>query len=155
MKTSIQWLVLVLCILGAATAEASQLVPIEASKLEALSDVVLVGTVKTIERDADNTIPKDITDYDIVTVEVAFVLKGAVSTKEVKVRLATRGSRAFDPALTKLATATFFLKKAKDGVLSTAYPGSVAVFPTGYFKGTKKKDSEPPAGDDGKPAPQP
>jgi len=37
-----------LCILGAATAEASQLVPIVAGKLQELADIVLVGTVKTL-----------------------------------------------------------------------------------------------------------
>lgn len=134
-----------MCILGAITAESSQLIPIEVSKLESISDVVLVGTVKAVERDANNTIPQEITDYDIfdiVTVEVAFILKGAVSTKEVKVRLATRGNRAFDAALTTMTTATFFLKQDKDGTLRTAHPGSVAVFPQHHFKEPNNKDSE-------------
>jgi hypothetical protein len=135
-----------MCIFGAITAESSQLIPIEASKLESISDVVLVGTVKAVERDANNTIPKEITDYDIVTVEVAFVLKGAVSTKEVKVRLATRGNRAFDAALTTMTTATFFLKQDKDGILRTAHPGSVAVFPQHHFKGTNKDSESGPRG---------
>lgn len=153
MKKSIRCLVSALCMLGAITAEASQLMPIEAGKLEELSGLVLVGTVNKVEREANNAVWKDIADYDIVTVEVAFVLKGAVTSKEVKVRLATRGNRAFDPALTPRVTATFFLKQDKDGVLSTAYPGSVAVFPDHHFTGANRKDSGPGAGSDGeKPA---
>src|SRR5687768_13167730 len=141
MKRSIQWLVSAMCILGAITAESSQLIPIEAGKLESLSDIVLVGTVKAFERDANTTVPKEITDYDIVTVEVNFILKGAVSSKEVKVRLATRGNKAFDAAMTPMTTATFFLKQDRDGILRTAHPGSIAVFPQNHFKG-KSKDSE-------------
>lgn len=135
--------------LGAITAEASQLMPIEASKLEGLASLVLVGTVKKVEREANGTIPKEIADYDIVTVEVAFVLKGSVAAKEVKVRLATRGNRAFDPALSQRVTATFFLKQDKDGVLSTAHPGSVAVFPEHHFTGANRNDSEPAAASGG------
>jgi hypothetical protein len=116
MRKSILSLVSVICVLCTATAESSQLVPIEASKLQELADIILVGTVKTVERDADNTIPKYLADYDIVTVEVAFVLKGTAATKEVKIRLATRGNKAFDPALTKQTTATFFLGKSTDGI---------------------------------------
>lgn len=143
MKRMNQLLLCMLCLACPVVAHASQLITIDADTLEPLSDVIVVGTVSKVEQDKENTIPKEITDYDIVTVTVAFALKGSVSTKTLQVRLASRGNRAFDPTLTKGETATFFLKKAEGEVYRTAYPGSVSLFPKGYFKESKKKDSEP------------
>ena len=140
------WIQLLLCMLSLVcpvVTHASQLVAINADKLDALSDVIVVATVVKVERDTESTIPKEITNYDIVTVTVAFALKGSVSTRELKVRLASRGNRAFDPTLTKGDTATFFLKKEHGEIHRTAYPGSVSLFPKGYFTESKRKGSEP------------
>ena len=142
MKLWSQLLLCMLCFAGPVRTQASQLVAVDANELEALSDIIVVGTVIGVERDSKNTIPKEITDSDIVTVAVAFTLKGSVSTKVLKVRLASRGNRAFDPALTKGDTATFFLKKGKDKLYHTAYPGSVSLFPRGFFKESKKNSEQ-------------
>lgn len=137
MKRMVQLLLCMLCLAFPVVAHASQLSAIDVDKLEPLSEVIVVGTVSKVEQDKENT------NYDIVTVTVAFALKGSVSTKTLQVRLASRGNRAFDPTLTKGETATFFLKKAEGEVYRTAYPGSVSLFPKGYFKESKKKDTEP------------
>jgi len=136
------WLFCMLFIVVPVATEASQLIPIDASELQSLSDTIVVATVNKVERDPDNTIPKDITDYHIATVHIAFVLKGTVSTRNLRVRFASHGNRAFDPELTHGDTATFFLKKAEDGTYRTAYSGSVSLFPKGYFTPSKTADSE-------------
>jgi len=136
------WLFCMLSIVAPVATEASQLIPIDAAQLESLSDTIVVANVRKVERDPDNTIPRDITDYHIATVHVAFVLKGSVSIKNLRIRFASDGNRAFDPELTHGDTGTFFLKEAEDGTYRTAYSGSISLFPRGYFAPSKTENSE-------------
>jgi hypothetical protein len=136
-------LLCILLIVAPSATPASQLIPIDAFQLEALSDTIVVGIVETVERDPDNTIPKEITGYHIATVRVAFALKGSVSQEELNVRFAPHGNRAFDPELAKGDAATFFLKKAKGGTYRMVHPGSASLFPRGHFTFPMTKDREP------------
>jgi len=119
-------------------ARGSQLYLIGLDELEPRSELVLIATVTTVEEDTAAQNP--VTGYDLLTLDVASVLKGTVSSPTIRLRLGTRGNRGFDQILKPNDRAVFFLIAAEDGIYRTAYPGGVAKFQEGIYADKKKSE---------------
>jgi len=119
-------------------ARGSQLYLIGLDELEPRSEVVLIATVTTVEEDPEAQNP--VTGYDLLTLDVASVLKGTVSSPTIRLRLGTRGNRGFDQILKPNDRAVFFLIATEDGIYRTAYPGGVAKFQEGIYADKKKSE---------------
>jgi hypothetical protein len=141
---------LVLLVLATATASfASRIARITLAELQAKADIVVMAKVTKLVAEGD---------IDHVTIKVDSYLKGHSPQTVYTFTLVTRGGlKDFDPSLKKGDSGVFFLKPRKqEGEVEKAYWGGVAVFPKDHFDLTKEdKECQPPAGGDGKPAPQP
>lgn len=141
---------LVLLMLTTSTAGfASEISRITLAELQAKASIVVLAKVTKVVAEGD---------ADHVTIRVDSYLKGESPQTVYMFTLVTRGGlKDFDPSLKKGDSGVFFLKAMKlEGQVDKAYWGGVAVFPKNHFDLTKEdKESQPPAGGDGKPAPQP
>ena len=135
-------------LLATPIARGSQLYLIGLDELEPRSEVVLIATVTSVEEDTAAQTP--VTGYDLLTLDVASVLKGTVSSPTIRLRLGTRGNRGYDQILKPNDRAVFFLIAAEDGIYRTAYPGGVAKFQEGIYSEKKKSEQSgagyPPQG---------
>jgi hypothetical protein len=133
----------------ATTGFASQIVRITLAELQAKADIVVMAKVTKVVAEGD---------IDHVTIKVDSYLKGNSPQTVYTFTLVTRGGlKDFDPSVNEGDSGVFFLKsRAQEGEVEKAYWGGVAVFPKNHFDSTKEdKKSQPLAGGDGKPAPQP
>lgn len=131
------------------TGFASQIKRITLAELQTKADIIVMAKVTEVVAEGD---------ADHVTIKVDSYLKGESHQTVYTFTLVTRGGlKDFDPTLKKGDSGVFFLKPRKqEGQVEKAYWGGVAIFPKNHFDLTKEdKESQPPAGGDGKPAPQP
>jgi hypothetical protein len=142
-------LLVLLMLATTTTVFASEIARITLAELQAKADIVVMAKVTKVVAEGD---------ADHVTIKVDSFLKGNGLQNVYTFTLVTRGGlKDFDPAVKKGDSGVFFLKSAiQEGGVEKAYWGSIAIFPKNHFDLTKEdKESQPAAGGDGKPAPQP
>lgn len=114
----------ILSLMPASKAGASQINPLDLSELAGKSEVVVLGHVAGVKRIDDTR--------DEITIRIAGVLKGTFAGKTVTFPITCRGGlKDFDPELKAGDKGVFFLGKVEDGRSRLAFFGSVAVFAKG------------------------
>ena len=109
-----------------------QLHPIEPKELESKSEVILAARVISIEKDLLFAEALS-TEYSIITLDVAFTLKGNISTNPIQMRVATGGMRASAPPLNINDYAVLFLNLGPDKLYYLSYPLGIARFEKEHF----------------------
>lgn len=104
---------------------ASQINPLDLSKLAPQSEFIVVGEVNALlESDASS---------DTISVRIVSTIKGKSEATSFSLRLRNKGVKDFDPVLAKGDQCVFFLKSLKDSKANLTYWGSIAVLPKGNF----------------------
>lgn len=119
--------VITILILMVSVGYGSEINKISLSKLDELSDYIVLGQVQSIVKDGN---------IDTATIKADSFIKGSSPQDIFTFTLVTRGGlKDFDPELKKGDTGVFFLKTKKlKGEVEKAYWGSVAIFPKNNFK---------------------
>ena len=107
------------------TAFASGIRRLPPEQLNSKSEFIIFGEVQEIRSDEA---------LDHLTVKVINCIKGVISSPTISVTLQVRGGlKEFDPELKKTDFAVFYLRKSGSGY-SSAWGGSIAVFPKHNFE---------------------
>lgn len=132
MKMSARYKITVLLLIVVASAVfvyASEILLLPLKELPAKSNIIVLGEVVKV-------VPSQET-LDIVTINIAAVLKGELKDKQAAFILSTRGGlKDFDPQLKVGNKGVFFLIK-NNNTFEKAYWGSIAIFPKDHFHSTR------------------